>query len=306
MMTCKSGANKSDRLRRLPEFQCLFPETIEEALSFLDLYNGSCRIIAGGTDLLNKMKRRRITPRHLVDLKRIPDLDFIGNNAEGKPGLTIGATATLNQIYESPMVRELNPILMDAVSVMASPQIRNTASMVGNLCNAVPSADSAAPLITLQAKLKAVGPKGERSILVEDFFEGPHKTVLFPNEMVTEIMIPPPPPGGCGTYLKHTLRAEGDLAMVGVALYMTINSEKRIFDDAKIALNAVAPTPMRAIKAEASLKGKPMDMDLIENAARIASEEAKPIDDIRSSAEYRREIVRVLTKRGITQLLNIA
>jgi carbon-monoxide dehydrogenase medium subunit len=176
--------------------------------------------------------------------------------------------------------------------------------MVGNLCNALPSADSAPPLIVLQAKLKIVGLAKERTILVEDFFKGPRETILGPCELVTEIMIPPPV--GYGVYLKHMLRAEGDLAMVGVAVYLTLDSKKEICRNAKIALGAVAPTPMRAIKAEDALKGKPLNDDVIETVARIASEEAKPIDDIRSSAEYRREIVRALTKRAIKQSIKKA
>jgi carbon-monoxide dehydrogenase medium subunit len=176
-------------------------------------------------------------------------------------------------------------------------------TIAGNLCNAVPSADSAPPLIALGAKLKLVGPKKTRTVLVEDFFKGPDKTVLGPVELVAEIQIPPGRSGEFGTYLKHTLRREMDLAVVGVAAYLCLDSKKNLCKDVKIVLGAVAPVPMRAKKGEEVLKGKPINGDLIESAAKMASEEAKPIDDIRSSAEFRREMVRVLTKRAIQQSL---
>jgi carbon-monoxide dehydrogenase medium subunit len=291
------------RLRRLPELECLFPKTVKEALSLLEKHSESARVIAGGTDLINKMKRRDVTAKYLIDLKGIAALNFIENDSQG---LRIGATTTLSEILESSAVRELYPILTDAVSVMASPQIRNTASIAGNLCNAVPSADSAPPLIVLQAKLKVIGRRKKRTVLVEDFFTGLNKTVLDSGELVTEIMIPPPLFPGGGAYLKHMRRAEMDLAVVGVGVYLSLDTRKKICKDVKIALGAVAPTPMRAKNAEEALKGKPLDSDLIAAAARIASEESRPIDDIRSSAEYRKEVVNVLTMRAIQRCLGRA
>ena len=244
-----------------------------------------------------------MTEKYIIDLKTIADLNFIQRDTQG---LRIGAVTNLSDILESPLVRQLYPILTDALSVLASPQIRNTATMVGNLCNAVPSADSAPPLIALRAKLKVVNGMEERAVLVEDFFRGPGQTVLAPGELVTEIMIPAPEAPGAGTYLKHQLREEMDLAMVGVGVYLTFDTKKAICKEARIALGAVAPIPMRARKAEEVLKGQRLDSDLFETAGRIASEESKPIDDIRSSAEYRKHIVEVLTKRAGKQCLNRA
>lgn len=287
---------RTGRLRRLPEIECLIPRTMDEALSMLDGHKGSARVLAGGTDIINKLKRRNVIAKYIVDVKGIGDLNFIENDPEG---LRIGAVTTLRDILESPFVRERYPILTDAVSVMASTQIRNMATMVGNLCNAAPSADSAPPLIALQAKLKVVDRKKERVIPVEDFFVGPGETVLAPSELVKEIVIPPPAIPGAGIYLKHQLRSEMDLAVVGVGVYLTLDAEKTMCKEARIALGAVAPIPMRARKAEAVLKGNILDNDLIETAARTASEESKPIDDIRSSAEHRKTIVRVLTKKAI-------
>jgi carbon-monoxide dehydrogenase medium subunit len=250
------------------------------------------------------MKRREHTPKYLVDLKGIADLNFIDYDPE--TGLRIGATATLNEVRESSIVNERCPVLVETVSQMASVQVRNAATISGNLCNAVPSADTAPPLIVLGASLKLVGPEGERTVSVEDFFRGPGETVLDPLMLVTEIQIPPACPGYAGTYIKHTLRGEMDLAIVGVAAYLTLNSKKDICEDIRIAMGAVAPVPMRAKKAEEVLKGKRLSDDLIESAARIASEESRPIDDIRSSAEYRKEMVSLLTRKSIKQSLNRA
>ena len=291
------------RLRRLPEIECFFPKKVGEALSLLKKYNGKAKVFAGGTDLLPKMKRREVVPRYLIGLNGIPDLTFI--KYEKEKGLRIGTATTLSEILESSIVHRRYPILEEAVSQMASTQVRNIGTIGGNLCNAVPSADTAPPLIVLGAQLKIVGPnpRKERRVLVEDFFKGPDRTVLDSNELVSEIQIPPPSSKAYGTYIKHTLRREMDLAIVGVAVWFVLDSKKNICKDVKIALGAVAPIPMRAKKAEAILRGKTLDEDLIESAATMASEESKPIDDIRGSAEYRREMVKVLTKRAIQQSL---
>jgi carbon-monoxide dehydrogenase medium subunit len=174
------------------------------------------------------------------------------------------------------------------------------------LCNAVPSADAAPPLIALGASLKIEGPKGEKKIELENFFAGPSLSVLQPGEIVTEIAIPALTARSSGAYMKQMLRAEMDLAVVGVAAYVILSAKKDRCVDVKIALGAVAPTPLRAKKAEEALKGKKLDGGAIETASAIAAEESKPIDDIRSSAEYRKEIVRVLTKRAILQAMQRA
>ena len=289
------------RLRRLPEIEYFFPKTLKEVLSLLKKYNRQARVFAGGTDLLPKMKRREVVPKYLIDLSGIPNLKFI--KYEKDKGLRIGAATTLSEILESSLVKRRYPILTEAISQMASTQIRNIGTIAGNLCNAVPSADSAPPLIVLKGQLKIVGRGKGRTVSVEDFFKGPDRTVLDSNELVSEIQMPPPIAGARGTYLKHTLRREMDLAIVGVAVCLVPDSKKEICKEIKIALGAVAPIPMRAKKAEEVLRGKQLNDDLIESAAKMASEESKPIDDIRGSAEYRMEIVRSLTKRAIKQSL---
>jgi carbon-monoxide dehydrogenase medium subunit len=289
------------RLRRLPEMECFFPKRLQEVLSLLRKYNGKARVFGGGTDLLPKMKRREVVPQYLIALNGIRDLNFI-KYEKGK-GLRIGAATTLSEILESSIIQKHYPILTETIAQMASIQVRNVGTIAGNLCNAVPSADTAPPLIVLGAQLKLVGIQKQRTVPVEGFFKGPDRTILSPMEIVSEIQVSPPTTKGRGAYVKHTLRREMDLAIAGVAAYLVPDSKNNICKDIKIAMGAVAPIPIRAKKAEAILRGKLISDDLIESAAMIASEESKPIDDIRSSAEYRKEMVKVLTKQAIKQSL---
>jgi len=296
---CNTQRNTEGRLLRLPEFECLSPKTIKEAVGILEEKKDLAKIYAGGTDILNQMKRRKITPKYLVNINNIEELKniYIKDNE-----LRIGAAVTLAQILNAKEVREMYPIICEATAFTATPQIRNTATMVGNLCNAVPSADTAPPLIALGARIKVVGVHGEREIPVEDFLTGPSRNALEPGEMAVEVIIPTKT--GNGSYMKHQIRAEGDLAMVGVAVCLTFEDDKKTCKDAKIALGAVGPKPYRAVKAEQALIGKIIDNKLVECAAKIASEEAKPISDIRASAEYRKEMVKVNTKRAINNILS--
>ena len=293
------------RLRRLPEIECFFPKTLSKAFFLLKKHKAAARVIAGGTDLLPKMKRREVAPKYLIDLRGIPSLNFI--KYDRKKGLRIGAATTLSEILESPVISEHYPILIDAVSKMASSQIRNIATLGGNLCNGAPSADTAPPLIALTARVKLAGLRGKRTLLLEDFFEGPEKTVMNPFELVTEIQVPPSHPRESGTYLKHTRRGAMDLATVGVAVYLALDSKENACKDIKISLGAVAPTPMRAKKAEDFLIKKRFDDDLIEHAAEIASQEARPkLTSFRAPPEYKKEMVKVFTKRAIKRSLEKA
>ena len=296
---CNNESHTKGRLHRLPEFECLFPKTVKEAVSALEEHKDSAKVIAGGTDILNQMKRRFTAPKYLINIKDIKELKHINivNNE-----LHIGAASSLAEILGSPEVREKYPIIAEAAAFTATPQIRNTATMLGNLCNAVPSADSAPPLIALQARVKVVGSKGEREISAENFLVGPKKCALEPGEIAMEVIVPAPT--GKGTYIKNQIRAEGDLAVVGVAVYVTFEADNRTCKDAKIAMGAVGPVPFRAKKAEEALIGKVLDKDVIENAANIAAEESKPITDIRASAWYRKEMVKVNTRRAINNILN--
>jgi carbon-monoxide dehydrogenase medium subunit len=284
-------------VKRLPDFEYLAPRTIDEAISLLSRYNGEARVIAGGTDLLLKMKRREETPRYLIGFKNIQGLDYIGYDEAH--GLRFGPLVTIHAVETSPLVRDRFPILSQAASTIGSAQIRNLGTVVGNLCSAVPSADMAPGLIVLGANLKIASIKGERIIPVEDFFIGPAKTVLSHDELVVEVQVPKPPPH-CGmVYIKHTLRGAMDLAIVSVAVLIAL--ENGIFSEAKICLGVAAPIPFRAIKAEEVLRGKPFDAVLVNKAAQVASEECSPRSSKRASAEYRKEMVRVLTQRALNQ-----
>lgn len=280
----------------LPKFEYLAPTTIEDTCSLLSKYDGEARILAGGTDLLVRMKNRRIVPSYLISIKNVPHLDYI--RYDEKEGLTIGALATLQAMKSSPIVQQKFDILAQAAGVVGSVAIRNGGTIGGNLCNAAPSAETAPALIALGAKAKITGLDGERIVTLEDFFTGPGETVLLTGEILTEIQVPTQPARSGGVYLKHSLRPM-DIAVVGVAVVVTPDEE--VCKDIKIALGAVAPTPIRAKRAEDVIKGHEPSKELIAKAAAIASNESRPIDDIRSSAEHRRNMVNIFTAHAIEE-----
>jgi len=285
--------------RRLPKFNYLVPNTLDEALSLLARYKGKARVIAGGTDFIPKLKRREIgAPEYVIDLKGIPGLDKI---YDSNSGLSLGALVTIRAVETSALIGEKFSILAQATQSMASPQVRNRGTIAGNICNAVPSADTAPALLTLEARLKLISQKGNRTVNIEDFFTGPNQTALADEEILQEIQIPTPPPKSKGIYLKLTPRRAMDLAIVGVAV--VVIPEDGVCKDIRIALGAVAPTPTRARRAEGILKGQRFSEKLIEKAAQAAADQSQPIDDHRASAEYRRDMVKVLTKRAIKQAI---
>lgn len=284
-------------VKRLPKFEFLAPRTVDEAVSMLAQHGDQARVLAGGTDLLHKMKRRDLTPNYLIGLKSIPRLDYI--TYDEAQGLRFGPLVTIHAMETSPVVRDRFPILFQAASSMASAQIRNLGTVVGNITSAVPSADMAPGLIVLGGQLKIANTKGERMIPVADFFTGPSASVLARDELVVEVQVPNSPPSSGMKYIKHTVRDAMELAIVGVAAMVSLRDG--VCSEVKMALGAVAPTPIRATKAEAVLRGKPFKSDLIKKASETASEEARPISDIRASAEYRKEMVRVLSERALSK-----
>jgi carbon-monoxide dehydrogenase medium subunit len=285
--------------RRLPRFDYERPATLAEALSLLSHHRGSAKPFAGGTDLIPQVKRRELpAPALFIDLKGIPGLD--GVTCDASKGLTIGALATVQRVESSSPVREQYPLLYQALTSLACPQVRNRATITGNLCSAVPSADSAPSLLVLEAELKVTNLKGERILPITEFFTGPRKTILADDELLTEIRIPSLPPKYKGIYLKLSPRKSMDLAVAGVAALVVLDGD--VCKDVRIGLGAVAPTPIRARKAEESLVGKRLTDDSIIGAARAASTECSPIDDHRASAEYRCDMVYVLTRRALTQI----
>ena len=286
--------------RRLPRFEYLRPKTVEEALTLLKQNPGKAKVFAGGTDLLPALRQREIkTPGYVIDLKAIPGLDAI--SYDEATGLKIGPLATIRAVGESPVVREHYSALSQAALSMASPQVRNRGTIAGNICNAVPSADSAPALLALNASVTIKGPKGERTVPLDRFFTGPRTTVLADDEMLLGISIPRPDTSGRGVYLKLSPRHSMDLAVVGVAAVGTM--EDGVCKDVKIALGAVAPTPIRAPMAEEMLRGKKITAELIEEASRNAINQCSPIDDHRASQEYRCDMVYVMTRRALTGIL---
>jgi aerobic carbon-monoxide dehydrogenase medium subunit len=288
-------------IRRLPRFEYHAPTSVPEALELLSAYNGNARVFAGGTDLFVSMKKREVVPEHLINLKGIEELKNI--HYEKEEGLRIGGLVTIGELERSTIVKEKFPALGDAVNVMAAPQVRNLATIGGNLCSAIPSADTAPPLIVLGATAIIVGSAGERTVLVENFFQGNKISALAHDEILKEIFIPAETVNNGSAYFKLMRRNAQDLALVGVASSLRFDGDRQTCQEARIALGAVAPTPLRALKAEAVLKGKNINDDLAAEAGRAASEEARPITDVRASKEYRREMVGVLTKRAILEAL---
>lgn len=285
----------------LPKFEHLAPKTIQEACSLLSRYKQEARVLAGGTALLVQMKHREITPHYLINIKNIPDLDYI--RYDDKESLRIGALTTIEALKTSPVIRRRFGILSQAAGGLGTVQIRNQGTIGGNLCFASPAVDTAPALITLAAKARIVGAGGERTVALEDFFIGPGQTVLQADEILTEIEIPNLPPRSGGVYLKHGIRRK-DIATVAVGVVVTLDGE--VCKDIKIALGAVAPTPIRVKKAEEVLRGQRVDEELMERAAQIASQQSRPIDDIRSSAEYRKKMIRVLVRQAIEQAIEQA
>lgn len=284
---------------RLPKFEYLAPKTIGEACSLLSRYKEKAGAIAGGTDLLPRIRSKQVAPQYLIGLKGIPNLNYVEHDEA--QGLRIGTLTTLDVLETCAPIQSRFGIIAQAIQQTASLQIQSLATIGGNLCQAAPSADITPCLIALGARLKLISPAGERIVPLEEFFTGSYKTVLGDGELLVEIQVPNPRAHSGGVYIKHALHRAIDFAVVGVAAMITLKSNVGVCQEVKIALGAVAPAPIRARKAESILKGKDLKDGLIDKAAQAAAEEAQPISDIRSSAEYRREMVKVLTRRAMSQ-----
>jgi CO/xanthine dehydrogenase FAD-binding subunit len=288
--------------RRLPRMDYLKPTGLAEALDVMDeSHRVRCLVYAGGTDVIPSLKARLIrAPEVLVDLKGIRELDFI--SYDDHSGLRIGALATISTVAANELVREKYPALFQGAQSIASTHIQNRGTIIGNICNAVPSADSAPALLCLGATVVCLRKGGERAIELDQFLLGPNKTDLHSGEIVKEIQVPPVSAGTRGAYLKLSPRSRMDLAVVGVAA--VVREEKGAFADIRIGLGAVAPKPMRATKAEERLRGEGVSEKAILEAAKLAARESEPIDDHRASAMYRRMMVEVLVRRAIEEALS--
>jgi carbon-monoxide dehydrogenase medium subunit len=282
-------------------FELALPDTLQECQQAL-ADGPDIKLLAGGTDLLPQMKTGMLKARKVIDLSALPELKLIERQPDGR--LRIGAGVSARSLEQSSLVTKDFASLAEGAGVVGSFQIRNLATLGGNLANAAPSADMAPPLLALDADLLIVGPRGQRRVPVADFFVGVRRTQLAPDEVLVEIIIPARPPGSGGTYVRHTPRRELDIAVVGVASQLTITDAT--CRGARIALAAVAPVPLRAREAEARLEGQTLTPALISEAAELAVASASPISDQRGSAEFRRHLVRVLTRRTLTIALERA
>jgi len=278
------------------KFTYLIPQNLDEAISLQQSHGERAKYVAGGTDVMVKIKEGKLTPEYLISLRHIigQDRPFL-NQETGE--LYIGAFVTHHMIETSPLVQAHYPILHDAVKNIGSVQIRNVATIGGNLVNAVPSADGAIPLIALDAKVNIYGAKGQRSMELLRFFLGPGQCDLDKGEILTEIVIPPLASRTGSAYVKHGRREAMELPMLGVGVLLSLEPDMQTCAKARICLGVAAPTPIRALQAEKVLAGKKIDEASIAAAAQTASEESRPITDLRASAWYRREMVRVLVPR---------
>jgi carbon-monoxide dehydrogenase medium subunit len=282
-------------------FELALPDTIAACQQALT-DGPDVKLVAGGTDLLPQMKTGMLRARRVVDLSHLPELKLIERLTDG--GLRIGAGVSARTLELSQPVRDGFVALAESASVVGSLQIRHLATLGGNLANAAPSADMAPPLQALDAECVIQGPRGQRRVPAAEFFQGVRRTVLAPDELLVEIAIPAPGQGSGGTYVRHTPRRELDIAVVGVAAQLTIRDGQCV--KARVALGAVAPTPVRATAAEARLEGEVVTAALIDEAADLAVHASRPISDQRGSAEFRRHLVRVLTRRTLTTAMERA
>ncbi len=299
------------------KFEYLRPKTLDEAFSLLGRFGTRAALIAGGTDVIVMAKQKETAPEVLISLRGIPGLDRVRSNGS----LKIGPLVTHRAIEKSDLIRRDFSALADAVDFLGSVQIRNVATIGGNICTAAPSADTACPLLVFDAKLNVKGASSERMIPIDQFFTGPGQTVLVPGEILTDIEIPKLLPHTGSAYWKLQRRLALDLPILGVAILISLDraavtcsdllctaspisavlhrleKDELACKEVRIALGVAAPTPMRARKAEGLLRGKKISDELIEEVSEVASSEAQPRDSIRGEAWYRRDMIRVLVKR---------
>jgi len=284
----------------MKRFDYLTPRSLEEALEMMS-DRPEAVPLAGGTDILVQMQEGRRPIEALLSLKRVPEVHRYADNGT----LAFGSAVTVGRIAASPQVQQDYTALAIGASLIGSVQIRSVATIGGNLCNAAPSADTAPPLLVLGAEAVIVGSQGERMVPLEAFFLEPERTVLQPGELLKEIVTPQPAKHSGSFYVRHIPRARMGLAVVGVAAAVTLGSGGTIAD-ARLALGAVAPVPMRPAVAEALLPGHGLTDDLLQEVGAAASQEATPIGDLRASAEYRHHLVNVLTQRALRGALTRA
>jgi len=286
----------------LRTFEYVVPKTIKEAVALLQ--ERGAAVLAGGTDLLLRRKGREYGPRIVIDIKQIKGFDELRLTSGGD--LVIGPAVTMRQIERAEEVRRDYQAVAQGAEVVGSVQIRNRATLIGNVCNAAPSADTSPGLLALGARVRIAGPTGRRSLGLDNFFIGPGRSALKRGELVTGVQLPAVGLRTGSAYVRHTTRGAMDIAAVGVGVALMLADDGKVCEAAAIALGAVASTPMRARAAEGMVRGQVLTPQLIAAVAEKAADEAKPISDVRASAGFRRELVRVLTGRMIETALENA
>jgi len=274
-------------------FDYLEPTTVKKALALMEKHGDDGRIIAGGTSLLIMMRQRLLMPKVVISLGRIPKFDRIIFNT--KTGLRIGAGARHRDIELSPVIKKHYPILHETFHNVAQPRIRNMGTIGGNLAAGDPLTDPGASLIALDAEVVVTSPTGERTVKLDEFFLDYYQTALNSGELLTEIRVPPPLRLGW-SHIKFTPRSVEDFATVGVAI--TLSAKNGVCEDVRLGLNSVASTILRAKQAEETLRGKSITDDLLREMGEVAATEVDPVDDNRGSADYKREMVKVLVRRA--------
>ncbi len=277
------------------------PPSVEAAIGLLAQFGDDAKILSGGQSLIPLMKLRLAIPKHLIDINRIPGLAYV-READGF--LAIGALAREVDLEESELVSRRFPILIDTTRGIADPLVRNLATVCGNLAHADPANDHPATMLALGAEIVAVGRRGERRIPIDEFFIGPFTTTLTPDEILTEVRVPLPPSHSGGAYVKLE-RKVGDFATAAVAAQIALRANGAC-ERAGIGLTNAGPTPIKARRAEEFLQGKRPDDGTVKEAAHLAAEESAPESDLRGPAEYKRDLIRVLTARALKKALERA
>ena len=289
----------------MKKFDYYMPESLKEAFKFFEKFKNRARYIAGGTDLLPRIRAESrceqpqliFTPDALISLRKINELQGITHNG----GLSLGSMTTFRQIEQDAAIARGYPALFEAVSVLAHPQIRNVATVGGNICNASPCADSVPPLMVMDAVLVLAGPGGKREIPLSEFFAGPGLIHIEPPEILIQIRVPEMPPNTKMKFLEIGRLAQ-DIAVVNAAALLVMDNKKCV--KCRLAVGSVAPVPLRLKKAETMMEGYELTPELLDHAAKAVEQEVKPISDVRSTAEYRRTVAGVLVKRAIQQAVS--
>jgi carbon-monoxide dehydrogenase medium subunit len=288
----------------LHAFDYVAPTSLSEAVSLLEQKGERARVLSGGTDLIVQVRENKLDLDLIVDGKKIAEL--MEMSFDPQSGLTLGASVPCHRFYEDAEISKLYPGLNDAAFLIGGIQIQNRASFGGNLCNSSPAADSIPALIAHSAVCRIAGPGGTRTVPVEDFCTAPGKNVLGPNELLVSFRVPPPPKHFGAHYLRFIPRNEMDIAVVGCGASLELDSGRRTVKKARVSLGAVAPTPLLVQEAAAALEGRELDDGVIEKAAAAARAAARPISDMRGTAEYRLHLAGVLTRRALKKSLERA